>query len=393
MRIDAIIDVVDKSQLLTLIAEGEHARLEFKERPTKDIAAAISGFANANGGRILLGVSDSGQIVGCSLNNQERASLAGAATDCDPPVEMSITHLPDEKVVILDVNQSLIKPVRCSKGYFVREHAKTRTLRGEEIGAMMRKSYPPVFEDLICEKLVYPDDFSLDKFAVWREMSSLSPDLAAEDILLNLELAEESGKELKLTNVAALFFADNPVKFFVHAFITCVVYNGNGKAVIVDRQDFTDGVVADITEASKFVKRNMRIAEKIENRYRTDIYEFHPEAVQEALVNAVAHRDWSITGSHITVEMYPGKMKVISPGGLPEGVTLENIENISVRRNPKICELLQRASLAERIGSGIGKMKKVCLREGCEPPTFDAEQHYFQATFTSNPKTRPPNGR
>ena len=86
-------------------------------------------------------------------------------------------------------------------------------------------------------------------------------------------------------------------------------------------------------------------------------------------------------------------MKVISPGGLPEGVTLENIENISVRRNPKICELLQRASLAERIGSGIGKMKKVCLREGCEPPTFEAEQHYFQATFTSNPKTRPPNGR
>lgn len=73
--------------------------------------------------------------------------------------------------------------MRCSKGYFVGEHAKTRTLRGEEIGAMMRKSYPPVFEDLICEKLVYPDDFSLDKFAVWREMSSLSPDLAAEDIL------------------------------------------------------------------------------------------------------------------------------------------------------------------------------------------------------------------
>ena len=64
---------MDKSQLLTLIAEGEHARLEFKERPGKDIAAVVSGFANAGGGRIRLGVSDSGEIVGCPLSNSQRA--------------------------------------------------------------------------------------------------------------------------------------------------------------------------------------------------------------------------------------------------------------------------------------------------------------------------------
>ena len=379
---------MEKSQLLTLIAEGEHSRLEFKERPGNDIAAVISGFANAGGGRILLGVSDSGQIVGCALKNSERAALSRAARDCDPPVKMDISHLRNENVVVLDVKQSLTKPVQCSKGYFVRENAETRKLEQAEVGTMMRKSFPPVFENMICEKFVYPDDFSSEKFAVWREMSSLSPSLKEEDILRNLGLAEKSRRKLKLTNAAALFFASDPRKFFLHAFITCVLYNGRGKAVIVDRQDFTDGIVADIEAAAKFVKRNMRVAEKIQNRYRTDIYEFPPEAVKEALVNACAHRNWAETGGHVTVEMFPGKMQVISPGGLPAGVTLENIENVSIRRNPMVCDILQRAGLAERVGSGIKKMQKVCQDEGCEPPAFEAEQHYFKAIFTSNPKTK-----
>ena len=379
---------MDKSQLLTLIAEGEHARLEFKERPGKDIAAVVSGFANANGGRILLGVSDSGEIVGCPLSNSQRASLSRAARDCDPPVEMSVSHVPGENVAVLDVKQSVVKPVRCGKGYFVRENASTRHLESEEVGAMMRKSYPPVFENLICEKFAYPDDFSSEKFAVWREMSSLSPDLASEDILLNLELAEKRKRTLKVTNAAALFFAADPKKFFVHAFVACSVYNGEGRAVVVDRHDFADGIIDDIDAASKFVRRNMRIAEKIKDRYRTDIYEYPPEAVKEALVNAFAHRDWARTGGHITVELFPGELRITSPGGLPEGVTLQNIERTSVRRNPKICELLQRANLAEQAGSGIPKIMKACHAEGCEPPTFETEQHFFQASFASNPKTK-----
>jgi len=379
---------MEKLQLLRLIDEGEHSRLEFKERPGKDTAAAIAGFANAGGGRILLGVSDRGEIVGCQLTGQQRAKLSSAARDCKPPVDMSITHLREENVFVLDVKQAVTKPVQCGQGYFVRDNAETRKLKPDELEAMLRKSFPPVFENMICEKFVYSDDFSLERFKVFTEMSSLSRNLAVEDILLNLDLAEKTEGKLKLANAAALFFARDPKKFFVQAFITCVLYNGTSGAVIVDRQDFADGIVADIDAASKFVKRNMRIAEKIKDRRRTDIYEFPPEAVKEAMVNAVAHRDWAKTGSHITVEMHPGEMKVISPGGLPEGVTLKNIDRISVRRNPKICELLQRAGLAERVGSGIKKMRKVCLDEGCEPPTFEAGPHYFQVAFSSNPKTK-----
>ena len=378
---------MDKFQLLRLIAEGEHDRLEFKERPAKDIAAAIAGFANANGGKILLGVSDSGQIVGCRLNNSQRASLAQAARDCDPSVQMDIVHLPDD-VVLLDVKQAVTKPVQCSKGYFVRGHAETRKLKSEEVAAMFRESYPPVFESMTCEQFVYPDDFSLERFEVFAEMSNLSQNLAVEDILLNLDLAEKSDGRLKLTNAAVLFFADDPVKFFVQAFITCVVYNGNGKAVIVDRQDLTEGIIADIEGASKFVMRNMRVGESIKDRYRTDVYEYPLEAVKEALVNACAHRDWAQRGGQILVEMYPGEMKVISPGGLPEGATMETIENITVRRNPKICELLQRAGLAERIGSGIKKMRQSCQDAGCKPPKFETDPLFFRVSFASNPKTQ-----
>ena len=384
---------MDKLQLLRLIEEGEHSRLEFKERPGRNIAATIAGFATAGGGRILLGVSDRGEIVGCHLTGQERTALSRAARDCKPPVEMGITHLREENVFVLDVKQSVTKPVQCGQGYFVRDNAETRKLEPDEIEAMFRKSFPPDFDSMLCEKFAYPEDFSLEKFKDFAEKSNLPTSLTVKDILLNLGLAEKIRKKLKLTNTAVLFFARDPNKFFVHAFISCVLYNGTSGAVIVDRQNLTDGIIADIDAAAKFVQRNMRIAEKIQNRYRTDICEFPPEAVKEALVNAVAHRDWVKTGSHITVEMHPGELKVISPGGLPEGVTLENIDRISVRRNPKICELLQRSGLAERVGSGIKKMQKVCLDDGCEPPVFEADQHYFQVAFASNPKTKLSDGR
>ena len=158
--------------------------------------------------------------------------------------------------------------------------------------------------------------------------------------------------------------------------------------MIVDRKDFRDGIIADIDEAARFVKRNMRTAEKIKNRYRTDINEYPLEAVKEALVNAVSHRDWNQRGGHVTVSMKPGEMTVVSPGGLPEGVTLRNIDRISIRRNPQICELLQRAGLAERVGSGIKKMRTICSDEGCQPPALEADQHYFQVAFSSHPKTK-----
>lgn len=377
---------MDEFQLLSLVAEGEHSRLEFKERPGKDIASVVSGFANAEGGKILLGVSDEGEIVGCRLSNRERAALASVASDCDPPVDVAISHLADVDVTVLDVKQSLSKPVQCSRGFFIREYAMTRKLQLQEVSAMLRKYHSPVFENMICERFVYPDDFSFAKLKVFGEMASLSPGLSAEDILLNLDLAEKSDEQLKLKNAAVLFFAEEPTKFFIQAFLSCVLYNGQGKAVIVDRHDFAGGILADIKEASNFVWRNMRIAEKIQNRYRTDINEFPLEAVTEALANAFAHRDWAQRGMQITAEIFSGRLEITSPGGLPEGVTLENIERTSIRRNPMISDLLQRAGLAERVGSGIAKMNRICQQEGCDPPSFESA-HYFKAIFPSNPKT------
>ena len=376
---------MDESSLLGLVAEGEHSRLEFKERPGKDTAAVVSGFANAEGGRILFGVSDSGEIVGCSLSNAERAALAKVSGDCDPPVDATITHLANANVTVLDIKQSLSKPVQCSRGYFIREHSLTRKMKQQEVSAMMRKHHPPIFESMICERFRYPEDFSLAKLGVWRKMANLSPDLSAEDVLLNLDLAEKSGADFLLRNAAVLFWAEEPTKFFNQAFATCVLYNGQGKAVVVDRHDFADGVIADIQSASNFVSRNMRIAEKIENRYRSSINEYPVEAVAEALVNAFAHRDWTQRGSQVTAEMFSGRLEITSPGGLPEGVTLRTMEKTSVRRNPLICDLLQKAGLAERIGSGIAKMNRICQQEGCAPPRFESE-HYFKATFSPNPE-------
>ncbi len=379
--------MIDEGELAELIAKGQHSGLEFKTRPDKNTARTIVGMANASGGTILFGVTDSGEIVGCKPTNTELAQLLNAASNAEPPVDVASKQV--GPVYAMRVTESRSKPVYCSDGYFIREGATTRKMKRHEIGQMMRQYSPPSFDDRICDDFSYPEHFDEEKYETWMRLANLSRNGKKEATLRNLELAEGNDDGLKINSTGVLFFATKPRHFFNQAFITCLMFAGTDKDRIIDREDLEGGIIADIQGACRFVRRNTRVADEIVNRYRTELEEYPMEAVAEAIVNAVAHRDWMIRGANVFVNLYSNRLEVVSPGGLPAGVTLDNMEERSVRRNPLISDMLNRAGLAERAGSGVRKILKEAALVGCPEPEFLSDGSFVKVRFWPNSATQP----
>jgi ATP-dependent DNA helicase RecG len=118
---------------------------------------------------------------------------------------------------------------------------------------------------------------------------------------------------------------------------------------------------------------------------REDIYEIPIEVLREALVNALMHRDYSIAGTQISVEVYDNRVEIVNPGGLPKGLSIRDLGTVSIRRNELIPDLFFRLHKVERIGMGIQKMKVAMVAAGLREPVFVADA-FFRATFQRSPE-------
>ncbi|MBI2266057.1 MAG: winged helix-turn-helix transcriptional regulator [Armatimonadetes bacterium] len=118
---------------------------------------------------------------------------------------------------------------------------------------------------------------------------------------------------------------------------------------------------------------------------REDIYEIPLEVLREAVVNALMHRDYSITGTQVSVEVYDDSVEIVNPGGLPKGLSVRELGTVSIRRNELIADLFFRLHKVERLGMGIQKMKDAMVAAGLRQPTF-APDGFFRAIFHRSPE-------
>jgi ATP-dependent DNA helicase RecG len=157
---------------------------------------------------------------------------------------------------------------------------------------------------------------------------------------------------------------------------------------ILDRKDFDGGIVADIEDALRFVERNTRLAYRIESLRRQNIPAYPMKALREAIANAVMHRDWFIQGANVFVELYTDRIEVVSPGGLPKGMTLADLGTKSVRRNTLIANLLHRIDFIEKAGTGVKRIRDEARKGGYPQPVWEANG-FTTAIFRPNPEVRP----
>jgi ATP-dependent DNA helicase RecG len=374
------------NQILELaLAEGEGLTIEFKEK-IANLDREIVAFANTIGGIIYVGVDDQGKIKGITIDNSLKSQITDIAYNCDPSIQIQLEVYGKEKVLAIHVNKGLNKPYRCKDGFFIRNGPSTQKLKRDEIVTLIHQTGTVRFDECINEQFKFPEDFSRNALDEYLKMSGIITHATAPDILGSLNAAQNIEHQVKFTNAGVLFFAEKPQDFFPESYITAVKYKTNERFSIIDKKDFKGSLIFQITDSLAFVFRHMNVEPSVQigiGSYlgaRTDIYEYSPIAIREAIVNAVAHRDYFYDSSHIYIHMFPDYIEIENPGGLYRGLSLEDLGKRSVRRNRLIADLLHRAGFVERVGSGFSRMEK-SLAENNNPPLEVSATNFFNIRF------------
>ncbi len=192
-------------------------------------------------------------------------------------------------------------------------------------------------------------------------------------------------KKDKINNAGALMFASKVEKFIPHTESIFAAFKGTDKTNIYDRNDVKDDPLIQFNEAVAFLKKHLNVRSEIRGFDRFDIYEIPLDALREAVVNAIVHRDYRIKGTSIYVRIYDDRVEIENPGGLPDGITRRDFGKSSVRRNPIIADLFHRMGKVERMGSGIERMRELMRDAGLKEPAFEMDA-FFRVTFYRDPR-------
>ncbi|MCC6221471.1 MAG: putative DNA binding domain-containing protein [Deltaproteobacteria bacterium] len=361
------------SDLLKQIALGEDSVLELKSvefsgnkvsGPHRDaLADELAAMANTASGIIVLGVDDkSREVQGIPLEKLDivEAWLRSICNDSiDPPLDCLIRRLlvpakqGGEKAILrVDVPRSLFVH-KSPNGYFRR------------IGSSRREMKPDVLERLFQQRsqvrLIRFDEqivpgTSPDNLnpKLWSRFRTVISPRADQEFLEKMKLiAKDEDGAMRATVSGILMASDAPESFICSAFIQSVCYRGveRSAAYQLDAKDITGPLDVQIRDACKFVERNMRVfAVKAPNRIETP--QFSMNAVFEAVVNAVAHRDYFIYGSKIRLHLFSDRLEIFSPGAIPNTMTVDSISERQSARNELISSLLARCPMnVDAIGS------------------------------------------
>lgn len=357
-------------ELLRKIRLGEDSLLELKtvifsgERvvsPKRDeLADEIAAIANTRGGVIVFGVDDKTRdIVGVpieSLDVLERLVFEVCNDSIDPPVLFQTIRmeLPDESgdfkpVLKVEVPRSLFVH-KSPGGYFHRQGSSKREMPPDVLARLFQqRSQARLFR---FEEQAVPETsiFDLDEDLRHRFLPSRFTDEVTELRKMRL-LTEDDMGQTRATVAGVLMCTRNPERWLPGAFILAVRYRGwrPDSNYQIDAQEITGPLDEQVWGALGFVRRNMRVSAR-KDPARVDLPEYSIRAVFEAIVNAVAHRDYSIHGSKIRLFMFDDRLELYSPGSLPNTVTIESMAVRQSTRNELITTLLSKCPTKDPSG-------------------------------------------
>jgi len=363
-----------------ILDEGEGYLIEFKESVSDSLAREMVAFANSSGGRIFVGISDAGKIRGVKITNRLKSQVYDIARKCDPSADIAIKECAN--VLSIEIREGTDKPYSCKEGFFIRVGSSSQKLKRDEIINYFTHEGMIRFDEQFCMDFQYPDDFSQERFHSYLQQCGITSNLPDEQILTNLGMAQRQAGRLLMKNAGVLLFAKEPTRFHFHAIITCVRFRGKTKTHIIDRKDFDEDIITNVDSAMKWLKTYIPLRYEITGKklQRDEIPELPYDALREALLNSVIHRDYFEKGAVTMVEFYDDLVHIHNPGGLVKGIRPGEFGMTSISRNPFLQGLFHRANLVERIGSGIGRMRDEMKVHGLEEPEFDWNG-FFRITF------------
>ena len=343
--------------ILRQLRAGEDSAWEFKQivftghrpiRPSRDDwADEIAAFANARGGVLLCGVTDDGEAQGMSREQIVAldALLVEISTDSiKPAVRIHTWHrmLPEgERVLLLEVPESDSQH-DSPGGSYVRVGASKRRMTNDERLRLAQRRGPARFR-WFDEQTVPNTGFRTLDESLWRPLLSAEGAANPEAALAKLALlAPDEAGVTRATVAGVLLCTRNPEEWLPNAGIMATHYRGRDRASgQIDAREIVGPLNRQIADAMVFVARNMRVAARKEPA-RVDMPQYSDRALFEALVNAVAHRDYSMRGSRIRLSMFEDRLEIQSPGSLPNNLTVDSMATRQAARNQTLTSMLGR---------------------------------------------------
>ncbi|MEI7554292.1 ATP-binding protein [Candidatus Chlorohelix sp.] len=390
-------------ELEALIRNGETSAVEFKIAPPRlsELAERLCGFANSKeGGKLIIGVADeTWEIVGVKSVAKSIDNLLQAARLCKPPISLQpihpeVTQIGGKNLIIATVPPNNGTIYQASGVFWLRRGTQTSPMDAEEISRFLygqgslKWELQPVpeanLEDLDKDKInLYLQQLS----AITRRPARLNN---LQELLVKLKCAVINGKPEKPiahpTNAGLLLFGHSPREYLNQAEIIATNYLDNsGVRRFSDRKTITGTISEQVEQAEGLLRLWTPVSGRIEGFRRLEEPELPIEALREAVVNAVVHRDYSQEGTSVRIFYYLDRVEVHNPGLLPSSISLENLrlgQATSQPRNPIIASILKDmpGGYMERVGSGIRFIIDQMHALGLPDPEFK-EQNEFVVTF------------
>ena len=357
----------------------------------QELAETLVALANADGGTVVLGVDHEGTRGTISTEDDAGDMLQAALRYCRPPVrtEWDPDSRSGETIVLLRVERSTQMHALQDGRVLVRRGTENLALEGEEFD-QLAMSRPMGDFELQPVPGAQRADFDEQVIAEYLEKrQARNPRhavLPTDKLLQQIGALTDDGSP---TVSGVLLFAREPQTFLPHSRAIFVRFadtsprGPGGSFGYGRREEFLGPLPTIIERAYRVIWEEMDKRAVVKGLQRVEETEYPFSAVREALVNAVAHRDYRLTGRSIEIRMYTDRLEVTSPGGLPAHITLDNIVEEHYSRNPRLVNGLYQWGYIEELGLGVDRMIEDMVKAGHEPPRFDAKPHRFTVVLSN----------
>ena len=349
-----------------LLKKGESETREFKERFDNEAIETADAFANTSGGLILIGVNDAGRVIGASIGKETLKEWANRIMQATEPTvipEMKDCRVEGKTVVKITVNESPIKPVAYKGVCYMRVKNSNRKLTPKEIAEIHLRTTGSSWDGYPARD-ARPEDVDMQNVEDYIKLANETGRRKIREnpaqVLKKLDLVKGG----RPTWAAILLFGKEPQRLLLQAKIHCGRFKLS-KQVILDDKMIDGTLVRQVDEAMEFVKKHLKLSFVITGKPRRDeIWEYPLDALREAIINAIVHRDYTLP-SEIQIEIYDDRIEIWSPGKLPLGIRIEDLykrDHKSIPRNRLVAQTFYDLELIEKYGSGTIRMLELCRK-------------------------------
>lgn len=380
---------MDNAKIKQLIKNGENIYVEFKKEINKSFAEEVVSFLNTEGGIILIGIDDKGEVIGINSNLEE--IVMNICRDSVIPA-IAPTYLEhvyeDKKIALIKIERGNNKPYyTINNKYFIRVGSTKRIATKDELLRLFEASGAFHF-DISGARGTGIKDLNIDEIRDYF-MSYNAFDLYEEEkenvsrILINADILKESGNEILCTVGGLLIFGKRPEKNLFQSGISFAHFDGNDISVnLIDKKEICGRMKDVVDQTMTVIKNNLIISSTIEGALRKDIYEYEDVVLREAIVNALVHRNYSIQGSKIRILLFDDRIEFHSPGRIPNTITIEKMKiGVSYARNPFLVKYMENMRYIDKLGRGIPMIFANAKRLNRKQPKLEMSGEEFILTL------------